>query len=137
MIFSDSDALDNEDVNPIFSGMRIQVRNDSVAPDPENTGWVQGESNILIYAERNSYWDGYTRRIDGFPSSYEVHYGVLDSSMLKNSFKHLSNFRVIDQTSGKKVRTYLWEPAEGRDSLLSAGDYLRLQLKVGGTWRDT
>ncbi|NQV14114.1 hypothetical protein HQ531_01555, partial [bacterium] len=137
MIFRDSEAFLNEDVNPLFAGMRLQVRNDTVAPDPENTGWVQGASNVLIYAERDSYWDGFSRRIDGFPACYEVQYGVLDSSILKNSFKHLSDFRVIDRISGKKVRTYLWEPLESRDSLLSAGDYLRLQLKFNGIWRDT
>ncbi|HCW76516.1 MAG TPA: hypothetical protein DHU63_08260, partial [Candidatus Marinimicrobia bacterium] len=137
IIFSHSEALMNEDVNPLFAGMRIQVSNDTIAPDPENTGWAQGVSNMLIYAERDSYWDGFLGRIEGFPTSYVVQYGVVDSSTLKNSFKHLSNFRVIDKVSGKKVRTYLWEPSEGRDSLLSAGDYLRLQLKVGGLWRDT
>ncbi len=137
LIFDESEALNNEDTNPLFAGMRVSVRNDTVAPDPENTGWVQGVSNVLMYAERDSYWDNFSGRIDGFPATYEVQYGVSDSSMLKNSFKYLSNFRVIDKTSGKKVRTYLWEPSDSPDSLLSVGDYLRLQLKVRGIWRDT
>jgi len=136
-IFTESTALDNEDTNPIHNGLRVRIRNDAVAYNDAASGWIAGDCNLDFYAEKFSYWDGFTQRIEGFPTTYEVRVGVPDSSFLFSNFKYITNFQVWDIANEHKVRFYLWEPSDKVDSLLNAGDYIRLWLKDGSAWRET
>ncbi|RKY61935.1 MAG: hypothetical protein DRP96_01710 [Candidatus Neomarinimicrobiota bacterium] len=138
-IFENSTALNNEDTNPMFNGMRIQVKNDAVAYNDTFSVWKDGsKSNLVYYATLNSYWnDKLDKRVENFPTRYEIRFGVADSSFLKSTFKHETNFRVWDVINNKKVRAYLWEPDGQKDSLLSAGDYIQLHFKDGRYTRET
>jgi hypothetical protein len=138
-VFKKSSALKGEDTNPMFNGMRIRVKNDGVAYNDTFSVWKSGSlSNLIYYAEMNSYWnDKLDKRIENFPTRYEIQFGVTDSSFLKNTFKHETNFRVWDVVNNKKVRAYLWEPADRMDSLLTDGDYIQLHFQDGRYTRET
>ncbi|RKY52744.1 MAG: hypothetical protein DRP92_04985, partial [Candidatus Neomarinimicrobiota bacterium] len=136
-ILRNSDALNQEDTNPIFNGMRLFVKDDTVAFNDSTTGWIKGKSNLTIYAELHSYWKGEKIRIDGFPTCYEIRVGIKDTSWLFSKPMFETNFQVWDIVNDHKVRFYLWEPEDNADSVLSAGDYVRLWLKVGSLWKET
>ena len=136
-ILRNSDALNQEDTNPIFNGMRLFVKDDTVAFNDSTTGWIKGKSNLTIYAELHSYWKGKKIRIDGFPTCYEIRVGIKDTSWLFSKPMFETNFQVWDIVNDHKVRFYLWEPEDNADSVLSAGDYVRLWLKVGSLWKET
>lgn len=136
-VFVESTALNNEDSNPIHQGLRLRVQNDAVAYNDSASGWISGVCNLDFYAEKFDYWTDFSGRIDGFPAAYEVRVGVPDSSFLFSNFKYTTNFQVWDVTHNRKVRFYLWEPSTQVDSLLTDGDYIRLWLKNGNSWRET
>jgi len=138
-VFEESTALSGEDTNPMFNGMRLRVANDAVAYNDTFSVWKDGsKSNLVYYATLNSYWDDkLEERIANFPTRYEIQFGVTDSSFLKSVFKHETNFRIWDVIANKKVRAYLWEPADQKDSLLSAGDYIQLHFQEGRLTRET
>ncbi|NOZ74440.1 MAG: T9SS type A sorting domain-containing protein, partial [FCB group bacterium] len=131
-IFTGSTALNNEDTNPLINGLRVKVANDLLAYNDSTTGWVVGSSNLKVYAELNSYWDRVPE-----PTNYEIRIGIPDSSFLRGSFKYVTNFQVWDVIENHKVRFYLWEPNDNIDSVLTAGDYIKLWKKVGNAWIDT
>ncbi|MCK4297846.1 MAG: hypothetical protein KAX28_14470, partial [Candidatus Marinimicrobia bacterium] len=136
-IFEESKALNNEDSNPVFNGLQVKVSNNPIAYNDSTTGWIAGSSNLDIYAELHSYWHDKKERRDGFPTNYEIRFGIPDSSFRYSSFKHSTNFQVWDIPGNKKVRYYLWEPQDNMDSLLTAGDHIELWLKVGSSWKRT
>ncbi|MBL7067584.1 MAG: hypothetical protein ISS29_06995 [Candidatus Marinimicrobia bacterium] len=138
-VFKESSALKSEDTNPMFNGMRIRVKNDGVVYNDTFSVWKPGaKSNLVYYAEMRDYWlDKLDKRIEDFPTRYEIRFGVIDSSFLKQSFKHETNFQVWDVIANKKVRCYLKEPEDRLDSLLTDGDYIQLYLKDGRIFRET
>ncbi len=136
-IFEESRALDNQDTNPLVKGMRVKVKDDSVAYNNAETGWISGDSNLDIYAEMYSYWQDNQSRRPGFPSQYEVRVGVPDTSFIFSSALYESNFQVWDVVENRDVRYYLWEPADNVDSVLTAGDHIELWLNVEGRWKKT
>lgn len=136
-IFRESQALNNQDTNPIVNGFRIMVKDDSIAYNDDETGWITGTSNLDIYAVLNSAWDTQMERIDGFPSRYEVRVGISDSSFLYSTFLYVTNFQVWDIVEDTDVRYYLWEPEDNIDSVLTAGDHIELWLKDGRRWKKT
>lgn len=136
-IFTESMALDDEDTNPIHNGLRVRVKNDVVAYNDSNSLWISGDCNLEFYAEKYSYWDDFSERIEDFPATYEVRVGIPDSSFIFGNFKYVTNFQVWDMINDKKVRFYLWEPSGQADSVLTDGDYIRLWLQDGSNWRET
>ncbi|MBU0712116.1 hypothetical protein KJ762_13210 [bacterium] len=139
VIFGESTALTGEDSNPMFNGMRIRIKNDIVTYNDTLSIWKTGsKSNLIYFASMNSYWnDKLEIRSENFPTRYEIHFGVSDSSFLKTSFKHETNFRVWDVITNKKVRAYLWESSDQMDSLLTDGDYIQLHFQDGRFNRET
>jgi len=138
-VFEESTALSGEDTNPMFNGMRLCVVNDAVAYNDTFSVWKDGsQSNLVYYATLNSYWDDkLEERVANFPTRYEIQFGVIDSSYLKSVFRHKTNFRVWDVIANKKVRAYLWEPADQKDSLLSPGDYIQMHFQEERYTRET
>lgn len=126
--------IDGEDFNPIIDGMRLFVWDDTVSWNDTLTGWIEGESNLLITAEQLS---SFPRRRPGFPASYEIRidtFGV-DTSYLHFSPRHPTNFEIWDVVDSQRVRYYLWEPPGEADSVLNAGDYIDTWLWVDDHWR--
>lgn len=137
-IFEHSSALKNEDTNPLFSGMRLSVKDDSVAYNNSTSGWISGETNLDFFATLDSYWDDKKEsRRPGFPTQYEIRIGVQDTSFLFGNMRHETNFQVWDLVQDEKVRFYLREPQGQVDSVLTGGDDVWLWLRDGGAWRKT
>ncbi len=125
--------LEGEDFNPMFHGMRLRVRDDTVSWNDSLSGWIEGNCNLLINVKQ-LYSSPYRR--PGFPSSYEIRidtFGV-DTSYRYSNPLHPTNFYVWDLVEERRARCYLWEPAGEADSLLNAGDYVDLWLWVDDHW---
>lgn len=132
-IFLNSTYLKEEDFNPMFDGMRLVARDDSVEWDPSGTAWMRGNSNLLftvtIDPVTKRTW--FPRRKPGYPSSYEIRIGVPDTSYLFNNPQGVANFQVWDVTEDRRMRYYLKELAGQEDNVLNAGDYIDLWYSIG------
>ncbi len=128
-----STYVEGEDFNPVSDGMRLQVRDDTVAWNDSLTGWVEGDCNLLINVDQ-LYSSPYRR--PGFPTSYEIRIDTfgIDTSYLYSNPQYPTNFTVWDVIDSQKVRYYLWEPPGEVDSLLNAGDYIDIWLWVDDHW---
>jgi len=138
-IFEDSPYINNEDFNPLFDGMRLLVKNDMIAWNDSLTGWTKGNCNLAISVEFESSTKYPTpnslKRQKGYPVSYEIRVGEPDTSWLYNTPRHTTNFQVWNLVDNEKVRYYLWEESGKQDSVLSAGDYIEIWLKVNNRWK--
>ena len=127
-VFKNSPYVRGEDANPMFSGMRLFAFTDSIEWDAERSGWIKGRSNIPIRVEHR--YDFPARR-PGYPSSYEIRFGVPDTTWWFRP-RFPVNFTVWDLYENRKVRFMLEEPnPAARDSLVSPGDYIRIILMDG------
>jgi len=132
LIFEKSSYLQGEDFNPLFDGLRLFVRNDTVRFNPEKSGWIQGKSNWLITGEPLLK---FPVRRKGYPASYEVRFGVPDTSWLFNTPQFVTNFQVWNIVDRERVRFYLRESEGSIDSMLSAGEYIDLWIFDAGRWK--
>jgi len=132
-VFRNSKYLKGEDFNPMFDGMRLQVRNDTIDWNPSGTGWIKGNSNtvLTLYLDPITKQTYFPKRKPGYPSSYEIRVGPSDTSYLFNSQQGVANFQVWDVTENKKMRYYLKEPAGQENRRLDAGDYIDLWYSIG------
>jgi len=127
-VFKGSRYVRGEDGNPMFSGMRLYTFTDSIEWDAEHSGWTVGESNIPIRVEHRYH---FKHRIPGYPSSYEIRFGVPDTTWWFRP-RFPVNFTVWDLYENHKVRFMLEEPNPAtRDSLISPGDYIRILMMDG------
>ncbi len=131
-IFVDSRYIKGEDYNPMFNGMRILVTNDTIAYDPDKSGWKNGTSNLLIQGQ---LLYSLPSRVHGYPSSYEIRVGLPDSSW-RFGYRSATNFQVWDIYENEKIRYYLWEPDTLIDGKISAGDYITIWKEVNSVWRE-
>jgi hypothetical protein len=127
-LFTHSMYINNEDFNPMFDGMKLSVRNDTVDWDPQGTSWTKGKANLLfrVTIDENIKNANFQHRIPGYPSSYEIRIGLSDTSYLFFNPRYRTNFQVWDVTENKKMRYFLREPAGRIDSVLNAGDIIEL-----------
>jgi len=132
-IFRNSTFLEGEDFNPMFDGMRLFVRSDSIDWDPLGTRWTKGTSNVqlIVSLDPVTKQTWFQQRKPGYPSSYEIRVGALDTSFLFNTPQFVTNFQVWDITENKKMRYYLKESQGLEDSVLNAGDYIDLWYSIG------
>ena len=130
-IFRNSDYIAGEDYNPLFDGMRLFVQNDTVAFDADNSGWTKNTSNLIITADK--LLDVPLDELE-YPVSYEIRVGVPDSSWLF-SYRVQTNFQVWDTYNNKKLRYYLWEPADRIDNSITDGDYIEVWKQINGLWK--
>ena len=133
MLFT-STCVNGKDFNPVFDGIRLYVRDDTVSWNDSLTGWIEGECNLIIIVEQLS---SFPRRRSGYPTSYEIRidtFGV-DTSYLYSNPRHATNFEIWDVVDSQKVRYYLWEPQGEADSMLNAGDYIDTWLWVDDYWQ--
>ncbi|MGB5893451.1 MAG: hypothetical protein WBG58_04680, partial [Ignavibacteriaceae bacterium] len=131
-IFTNSRYLGGEDFNPMFNGIRVLVMNDTIAFDPDNSGWRDNASNLIIQGLLLYPLPG---REHGYPSSYEIRVGEPDSSW-RFGYRSATNFQVWDVYENEKSLFYLWEPTGEQDEEISAGDYITIWKQVGGIWRE-
>ncbi len=130
-VFENSSYTNGEDFNPLFDGIRLFVTNDKIEYDFEKSGWTQNTSNLIILGEK---------LIDlpssepNYPASYEIRVGEKDSSWLYG-YRAETNFQVLDVYRNKKVRYYLWEPADNIDNKITDGDYIEIWKDINGSPR--
>jgi hypothetical protein len=133
-VFQNSFLVKGEDTNPIFDGMQLFVRNDSIGWDPAGTHWTKGNSNtqFTVSIDPVTQQTYFPSRRTGYPSSYEIRIGLPDTSWLFTSPQGTTNFQVWDVTENKKMRCYLKEPAGALNGILEAGDYVDLWYNISG-----
>jgi|YelNatPaOPRAMG01_1025707.scaffolds.fasta_scaffold00948_3 hypothetical protein len=122
-----------EDYNPVFHGMRLFAFTDSIEWDGLRSGWIRGNCNLPVYVEHRYR---FPRRRPGYPSSYEIRFGVQDTSWWFRP-RFPVNFTVWDVYENHKVLFALEEPDPAqRDSLVSPGDYIRIIIRDGSIPRE-
>lgn len=131
-IFTNSPHIDGEDFNLMFNGIRVLVMNDTIAFDPDNSGWKDDASNLIIQGSLLRQLPG---RVHGYPSSYEIRVGEPDSSW-RFGYRSATNFQVWDVYENEKSLFYFWEPTGQQDEKISAGDYITIWKQVEGIWRE-
>ncbi len=131
VIIKNSYYTKGEDYNELFDGLRLLVTEDSIQYDYSNSGWIKGNSNILILGEK-SY--DVPKGTEKYPVSYEVRIGQTDSSWLYG-YRDETNFQVWDTYNNEKVKYYLWEPQDNIDHKLTAGDYFEIWKQINGNWK--
>ncbi len=132
-IIAESFAVRGEDSNPMFNGMRLFVFTDSIEWDGHNSGWTKGDCNLPIRVDQ---YHEFPERRNGYPSSYEVRFGVQDTSWWFRP-RFPVNFTVWDLYEDRPVLFSLEEPNEAtRDSMISPGDYIRIIIKEGNIPRE-
>jgi len=111
--------IESSAASPPFDGMTISVNNDtSVAINVNETGWVVGESNLIMTVTadssspaKNVYW----------PSDYQLKW--YDDIVGETPFFNIPiNFKLTDITNGDSVAVELFD-YDG-DNELSTGDIL-------------
>ncbi|NOX17469.1 MAG: hypothetical protein GXO87_04200 [Chlorobi bacterium] len=134
-LIQNSPYTDGEDFNELIDGIRVLVFDDSVEFDYDNSGWTNGNSNVIILGEKT--YD-VPAGIEDYPVSYEVRVGQPDSSWLYG-YRNETDFQVWDVYNKKKVKYYHWEPADAADRKLNAGDYFDVWKEINGVqkriWR--
>ena len=137
-IIHESFYINGEDFNPLFSGMRLFAFSDTVEWDAIGSGWIQGNSNLPI---RVDHIYSYEQRRPGYPSSYEIRFGVSDTSkFFAGGF--VVNFTVWDIYEDHKVRFAFEEPRKStRDSTISvplndSTEYIRIIIQEGSFPRE-
>jgi hypothetical protein len=114
--------------------MRLFVFTDSIEWDEYNSGWIAGSANIPIRVDHRYYFN---KRRAGYPSSYEIRFGVPDTSWWFDP-RFPVNFSVWDVYENKKAIFSFEEPDPNtRDSTISVGtalgfeEYIRVLIKDG------
>ena len=130
-IFQNSDYIAGEDYNPLFNGMRLFVKNDTIAYDDNNSGWTKNTSNLVITAEKLL---DVSEDETEYPVSYEIRIGEQDSSWLY-TYRNQTNFQVWDTYNNKKVRYYLWEDESKVDNSITDGDYIDIWKQINNVWK--
>ena len=131
LVIENSEYTNGEDFNEIVDGMRIFAKDDEIGYDFDNSGWVGGNSNLIIQGVKSYDVPAGTEE---YPVSYEIKIGVPDSSWLF-SYRSESNFQVWDKYNNKKMRYYHWEPIDNVDHILNVGDYIEIWKQIGANWK--
>ena len=131
VVIKDSYFTNGEDFNEIVDGMRIFAQDDEIEYDFDKSGWIGGNSNIIIKGEKSFDVPPGTEE---YPVSYEIRIGEPDSSWLF-IYRTETNFQVWDTYNNKKMRYYHWEPSDNVDNILNAGDYIEIWKQIGTSWR--
>lgn len=132
-IAKNSTYLRGEDFNPLFDGMRFFAFNDTIEWDSQRSGWTKGSTNVPVNVEHRY---SFPKRRSGYPSSFEVRFGVQDTSWWFVP-RFPVNFTVWDVYENKKLLFALEEPnAAARDSSVSPGDYIRIIIRDGSIPRE-
>ena len=99
---------------PMFNGIRVLVMNDTIAYDPDNSGWKDDASNLIIQGSLLRQLPG---RVHGYPSSYEIrvgdliHPGVLDIGLQPTSrfgmfMKMKNHYSISGNRQGSRMKKY-------------------------------
>jgi len=132
-IIQKSPYVHAEDFNPVFSGMRLFVLNDTIDWDGHSSGWTTGDSNLPIHVERRHRFSTFR---PGYPASFEIRFGDPDTSWWYIP-RFPVNFSVWDVYNNKKMLFTLEEPNEAyRDSTVSPNDYIRIIIMDGNIPRE-
>ncbi|NOX89028.1 MAG: hypothetical protein GXO77_08380 [Calditrichaeota bacterium] len=132
-IISESFSVRAEDNTPMFDGMRLFVFTDSIGWDAANSGWLNQTSNLPIKVEHRYHFE---HRRPGYPSSYEIRFGVQDTSWWFAP-RFPVNFTVWDVYENRKVLFALEEPNEDNpDHKIQSGNYIRILIKEGNIPRE-
>lgn len=131
-LINDSQFLDGSDSNPLVNGFRLSVTNDFIGYNAENSGWVNGSSNLLIKGTQLYVPPPGTKN---YPVSYEIKVGQPDSSWLYG-YRAATNFQVWDKYNNVKVRYYFWDTtASNIHGNINTGDYIIVWQQFGSTWK--
>ena len=119
-----SQALEGEDTNPVFDGVKIKVIDyTSLTVDTSKTKWVEGNSDYGITVRKGSIGSG-----TPYPADYEITFSsnYIDSTYILVSGKLVkvpAKFSVkTTNNSIQNVQTILYENNATRDSLLSSNE---------------
>ena len=137
-----SQALHNEDSNPVFDGINLALSdNDVLEFDPDNSGWIGGDLQIPFTVQLSTI--GVASRKKLYPADYEVTFSDQNEfTAIKNvpgkGFIDVPvNFKVEDITSGvpQNIKVFLNEK-EKNDSAYTRGDGIIL-FQPGATGVNT
>ena len=122
--FTESAKLDGEDGNLAFDGIKLKVYNDErVEFDNENSGWVEGNTNMRFYVARSPLT--LTMR---YPADYEVIFSeqVIDSALAVTTGLVTIGvkYSVRDVTRGVPIRvpTFLNENFDTKNGAWDPGE---------------
>jgi hypothetical protein len=135
-IFSGSPWVNAEDYNPVISGMRCLVDDDSIYWDGAATQWISGNCNIPVVLESMYTFDD---RRSGYPASFELRFGEPDTTWWFIP-RFPVNFSLWDIYENRKMTIAFEEPdAAVRDSLVSVGtpeEFIRIVIIDGNQPRE-
>lgn len=131
VLFENSQYLNGEDRNPYIDGLKIQVWNDEIEIDYENTGWVEGNCNydlaIRVYKEGGGV---------AFPSDFEL--TVADQVVSQDALNNDCQFTMLDLTEQDTADYILFKSEKGKiidETEIIPAVYLNGAPK--GTWKYT
>ncbi len=137
-----SQALHNEDSNPVFDGILLKVTDYNILEyDPENSSWIGGDVEISFSAQLSTI--GAANRKVLYPADYDITFSDQNEfTAIKNvtgtGFINIPvNFKVEDVTSGvpQPIIVFLNEK-EKNDSAFTRGDGIIL-FKPGSSGVNT
>jgi hypothetical protein len=108
---SESRSLSEEDNNPTFEGVKVQVvDHPQLEYDPSRSGWIEGKSNLVLTVRPATV--GARRQISA--ADYEIVWSSqnIDSAVTQNLTKTPVPYTASDVTTGVPIRvvTFLNEP---------------------------
>ncbi len=121
-VFENDDTKD-EEIHPVFDGLKIYVSDESLNLDEDNTVW-NTTSNTSLEGAVKPFNNVVSKK---YPADYEVRFfdSVMDSSAFPGQGYIKSNFQVWEVTEGtipEKRQVILLELAASRDSLWTPGE---------------
>jgi hypothetical protein len=136
-----SSLVNDEESNPVFDGMKVYVRDQTLDLIDSETRWI-GSSKTNFVGAVKPFNNIATNK---FPADYEVRFSssLVDSSS-RPGFGYIKcNFQVFDVTKGRvpaRQRIIILEASATADSLWSPGErviILRGDTGTQGTWEFT
>ncbi len=137
---ANSTAVNNEDSNPVFDGIRVFVRNEETALDPLST--QGGRSGFKSLVTNTNFSDKFTTigladvgNPQPFPADFEIHFtnydttadGKLISPADTSILTHVvAPFRIVNVETGERVRFFISEPPPTRNGRWDWQETIRL-----------
>ncbi|MDP4176242.1 MAG: hypothetical protein Q8933_19840 [Bacteroidota bacterium] len=131
LIFANSPFIKGEDSNPLFSGIRLLAKNDSIQLLDQRTGWRSNVSNLIIVGKLLINPSAVKTNI--FPVSYQIRVGEADSSW-RFGYRTPTNFQIWDTYNNRRIKYELRRSGQYTYGELKAGDIVNIWEQINGAW---
>lgn len=120
----DSSTFGSGQLSQMFDGIAVTINNDEISIDNENTGWIQGYSNLYMPVQLDTT---FVNKYIAWPSDFDIEFLDTFSELSANVPTPIPiNFKIKNLMDGTYVQAYIHDTAPL--GVLSLGDRISIYV---------